>query len=303
MSELSFRTLDVFTRQRFGGNPLAVVLGADALSAAQMQRIAREFGLSETVFLLSTGDDAAVDAAMRLRIFTPFEELPFAGHPVIGAACTLARLGLVPPGSELRLGLQTGAGVVSVWIRATDDEVRAELTTIGVPRFGAVIEHGATLTALASSLGLALEDIGGNTSWPRVVDCGLPFLLVPLRRPETLAGIEVDMPRLTATLRDAGAFGAYLHAQGYEGEMRCRMFAPGIGEDPATGAAAAALAARMALETTPPGSRWQGSVVQGLEMGRPGRIELGADHTADGIGAVTVGGHAVEIMRGSLNVD
>lgn len=304
MSDLSFSTLDVFTDVRFGGNPLAVVLGADALTTAQMQRLAREFNLSETVFPVAATAD---DCAMQLRIFTALEELPFAGHPIVGAACALAELGLVPPGSEVRLQFQTGVGAVPVSIRhALNRPPHAELTTVQAPHFGAHVDAREDLGAV---VGLTPDDIGHDEGHgfetARVVSCGLPMLLVPLRSPECLAGIEVDFHALRALLQSCAAHSLYLYARGYEGELRCRMFSPGIGEDPATGSAAAALGARLAQDLidrdeTSPGP-WQWTILQGLEMGRPSRIEVSAARGQAGVGAVTVGGYAVPVMSGSVH--
>lgn len=300
MSELSFLILDVFSRRRYHGNPLAVVMGADALAPAQLQRVAQEFNLSETVFPVAATQD---DCAMRLRIFTPRAELPFAGHPIVGAACALAELGLVPPGSQARLHLQTGVGAVPVTIRNGADGLCAELLTAQPPQFGPSLDDRQHLAAV---LGLAVTDLG-NAEPARVAGCGLPFLLLALRGPECLAGIEVDWGALPQLLRSCAAYGLYVYALGYEGELRCRMFAPDIGEDPATGSAAAALGARLAQDRIDQGRAgpdgWRWTVAQGLEMGRPSRIEIGARVHEGAVAAISVGGHAVVTMSGSLHVD
>lgn len=297
MIELGFHTLDVFTERRFGGNPLAVVLEADRLNTAQMQRVAREFNLSETVFLLESRHD---DAAMRLRIFTPVEELPFAGHPIVGAACALVQLGVVPPGSEARFGLQAEVGVVPVRIHAPQSgPAFAELQTTQPPSFGAPLTQTAPL---AACLGLEEDVIGRGAERPRTASCGLPFLLVPLRSPEHLASLVPDRDTLRGLLHETGAHSVYVYAQGYEGEWRCRMFNPDLGEDPATGSAAAALAAHLA-DHAGGEAAWSGHVVQGLEILRPSRIDLRVERRDGRLGPVTVGGHAVPVMRGSLYVD
>lgn len=291
---LRFHTLDVFTRQAFGGNPLAVVLGGDGLDAAQMQRVAREFQLSETVFVLAATQPGTMS---RLRIFTPFEELPFAGHPVVGAACALAMIGVLPRGCETHIALETGIGTVPVCVRHGQDPPYAELTAAR-PDFAGIAPSDEDIGA---SLGLGSGDIGYGTERPRVASCGLPTLLVPLRAPEYLAGILPDPSRLAAILAGIGARNLYAYARGYEGELRARMFMPGIGEDPATGSAAAALAGRLADECALPDGRLDWKIVQGLEIGRRSELFVSAERADGRVDAVRVGGHAVRIMEGVLH--
>ena len=297
MSGLRFLTFDVFTDHAFGGNPLAVVFGGEDLATAQMQRIAREFNLSETVFVLPVGVEGA---SMRLRIFTPGEELPFAGHPIVGAACSLATMEMVPPGSRITLHVETAAGLVPVNLLNDGALPYAELTTPQRPQFG---DAAPGLAAIANALGLQSSDLGFGEEAPRIASCGLPMLLVPLRAPELLAGIDTDRSRVAALLAGtAGARGIYVYARGYEGELRARMFHPSIGEDPATGSAAAALAGRLAAESPQPDADLEWRIVQGAEMGRPSTIFAFADRTAGAVTSVRVGGHAVHIMQGHLNV-
>ena len=297
MSELRFLTFDVFTDQAYGGNPLAVVFGGDHLNGGQMQRIAREFNLSETVFVLQATMPGAM---LRLRIFTPTEELPFAGHPIVGAACALVVMELVPPGNGLRIGIETGSGLVPVTLRNDGKIPYAELTTAQLPE---VEGRAPDTSAIAAVLGLEARDIGFESEAPCVASCGLPMLLVPLRAPEVLAGIDTDRSRVAALLADSGARGLYVYARGYEGELRTRMFHPSIGEDPATGSAAAALAGRLATDSPQADGTLVWNLVQGAEMGRPSAIFASADKSNGTVSAVRVGGHAVHIMKGYLNAD
>lgn len=292
---LRYHILDVFTDTPFGGNPLAVVLGADALQGAQMQRIAREFNLSETVFILPATD---TESMSRLRIFTPFEELPFAGHPMVGAGCLLAQLGLVPAGSELSFAFEVGIGAVPMVARHADSLPYAELTVTRPPRFDGQAPDD---DVLAAALRLRTEDLGYGDERPRVASCGLPTLLVPLRSPEAMAGIDVDVSALAALLAGTGARNLYVYARGYEGELRARMFMPGLGEDPATGSAAAALAGRLASESQDGEGTLEWTVLQGVEMGRPSRIRIAADRRGGQVSAVRVGGTSVRIMEGMLH--
>ncbi|HET8881694.1 MAG TPA: PhzF family phenazine biosynthesis protein [Solimonas sp.] len=292
---LRFHTLDVFTDQPYGGNPLAVVFGGDALETRQMQRIAREFNLSETVFVLPP---TRSDALHRIRIFTPAAELPFAGHPTVGSACLLAELGLVPKGSDAAFVLEEGIGPVAISLRRTPGEpVYAELTTAQLPEYGTTPD----VAVLARVLGLETDDLRSGDERPRAVSCGLPFVLVPLRAPELLAAIDFDAAEARRVLASAWARQLYVYAHGYEGELRARMFATGVGidEDPATGSAAAALAGALGSEARDDGVL-QWTIHQGVEMGRPSRLYVSAERAGGRLTAVRVGGHSVLMSDGLL---
>lgn len=293
---LRFHTLDVFTDQAYGGNPLAVVFGGETLDTRQMQRIAREFNLSETVFVLPSTDSRALH---RVRIFTPMVELPFAGHPTIGTACLLAELGLVPKNPDAEFVIEEGIGPIPIRLRCTPGEpVYAELTVAQLPQFGATPET----PALARALGLDANDLCSGSEQPRAVSCGLPFVLVPVRSPELLAAIDFDPAEARRVLATSWAKQLYVYARGYEGELRARMFATevGIAEDPATGSAAAALAGALGCEASDDGTqRW--TIHQGLEMGRPSRLYVSAERAGGKLTAVRVGGHSVLISDGLLS--
>jgi trans-2,3-dihydro-3-hydroxyanthranilate isomerase len=294
-SQLRFHTLDVFTETLFGGNPLAVVLGGEALNTAQMQTIAREFNLSETVFVLPP---TRPDCLHRIRIFTPLRELPFAGHPTVGTACLLAELRLAPQGADAAFQLEENVGPVPVRVRRDPDRaLYAELTTAKLPEFGPPPPDRA---ALAGALGLSADDFAGQG--PRAVSCGVPFLLVPLRAPELLAAVDVDASRLRTVLNGYWAQAVYVYARGYEGELRTRMFAPalGIAEDPATGGAAVALAGALGSDAATDG-RHDWLIHQGVEMGRPSQLHISVDRAAGAVTAVRLGGHAVTVSEGLLH--
>lgn len=294
--QLPYHLLDVFTETRYSGNPLAVVLQADALSQPQMQTIAREFNLSETVFVRTPRAD---NALAQLRIFTPARELPFAGHPTVGAACLLSELGIAPPGDNERFVLEEGVGPVPVCVRrGAGRAAYAELTTAQLPEYGPAPDADA----VAAMLGLQPADLGSQGERVRAVSCGVPFVLVPLRAPELLAAIDVDVAAWRQHLAGQWAQELYVYARGYEGELRARMFAPGLGiaEDPATGAAAAALAGALASESPIVEGRLQWLVQQGWEMGRPSQLHLSADRAGRAVTAVRVGGHSVRVAEGSL---
>ncbi|HEY0973074.1 MAG TPA: PhzF family phenazine biosynthesis protein [Solimonas sp.] len=295
--DLRFHTLDVFTERLFGGNPLAVVFGGERLNTAQMQTIAREFNLSETVFVLSP---TRPDCLHRLRIFTPTQEMPFAGHPTVGTACLLSELRLVPGGAEAAFSLEENIGAVPVCVRRAEGRATyAELTAARPPAYGAPPPDNARL---AAALGLTAADLGRGAEQPRIASCGVPFLLVPLRAPELLAGVEPEASTLRELLQGVGAQELYVYAHGYEpNELRARMFAPALGipEDPATGAAAVALAGALGMEAQQDGTH-EWLIHQGVEMGRPSQLHIAVDRSGGVVTAVRVGGYAVTVSEGIL---
>ena len=295
----AYSILDVFTERPYSGNPLAVVLDADSLQTAQMQAIAREFNLSETVFLQSS---RTRNGLVHARIFTPARELPFAGHPTIGTACLLSLIGRAPEGEDVSFVIDEGIGPVAVRVRRTPDRpVYAELTAAQRPEFAAEPPDAA---AIAQILGLGPDDLGHGDEPLRAVSCGMPFVLVPLRSPERLAGIDLDVAAWRRTLAGQWAEQLYVYARGYEGELRARMFAPamGIAEDPATGAAAAALAGALATDSPIVEGRLDWVIHQGVEMGRPSQLHISAERAGSAVTAVRVGGCAVRIAEGWLQV-
>lgn len=297
--QLPYHVLDVFTDRPFTGNPLAVVQQADHLSQQQMQAIAREFNLSETVFVQAPRAD---NALAHVRIFTPAKELPFAGHPTVGTACLLSELGIAPQGEDERFVLEEGVGPVPVRVhRAPDRPAYAELTTAQLPEYGSTRPTDAVV---AEILGLEPSDLGSEGEVVRTASCGMPFVLVPVRAPEVLAGIALDVAAWRRSLMGQWAQELYVYARGYEGELRARMFAPamGIAEDPATGAAAAALAGALATESPIIEGRLHWVIHQGVEMGRPSQLHISAERAGSAVTAVRVGGYAVRVAEGTLFV-
>jgi trans-2,3-dihydro-3-hydroxyanthranilate isomerase len=302
-----FHTADVFTDQVFGGNPLAVFPEGGGLSDAQMQRVAREFNLSETVFVLGPDDPAHT---CRLRIFTPGRELPFAGHPTIGTALVLAWIGKIPlAGTQTGVVFEEGVGPVAVTITARDGRAaRAELSAARMPEYG---PEPPARTVLAEMLSLAESDLlpgpGRPEDRPRAVSCGVPFLFVPVRGRDALrrAALRREVwDRILAAYWAPPVFVFSYDPEGAEHDIRARMFSPlmGIAEDPATGAAATALAGYLApLSGTREGTlRWV--VEQGFEMGRPSLLEVEADLAAGAVAAIRVAGAAVPVSHGEMEI-
>jgi trans-2,3-dihydro-3-hydroxyanthranilate isomerase len=299
---IPFLTLDVFTRDRFGGNPLAVIPDARAVPDRLLPALAREFNLSETVFVYPPRDPAHT---RRVRIFTPHAELPFAGHPTIGAAFALASIGEVPlPGDETRIVLEEGVGPVPVTIRSRDGRPRsAQLTAAKLPESGPPPPGRATLAELLS---LEIGDLQGGTFAPQAYSCGVPFLFVPLRDREALGRARIRMDLWESTLRAYWAPPVMAFSRDPElpgSHIRARVFAPpAIPEDPATGGAAAALGGYLAARdpATDGTLRWR--IEQGFEMNRPSLIDLEVDKVGGEITSVRVEGEAVMVMRGEVEM-
>ncbi|WP_439550794.1 PhzF family phenazine biosynthesis protein [Falsiroseomonas sp.] len=287
---LPYETCDVFTSQRFGGNPLAVVRDAAALDSAAMQAIAREFNLSETVFVEAA--DAAT-ATARIRIFTPAMELPFAGHPNVGAAVLIARyLGIAGD----RLELDQKAGRVSA-ILTRDETDHTVAATITAPQPFAA---GAVLDAAGIATCAGVPAIVGDAV---IASCGTPFALAEVADEATLAAATPDTAAFRRHLPASSAVGLHLFCrQGGDGDelrLRTRMFAPlgGLVEDPATGSANVALGGWLLDRAGT--DRLSITVEQGIEMGRPSLLAVEAWREAGAI-RVSVGGGVVSVTRGWL---
>ncbi|THD85822.1 PhzF family phenazine biosynthesis protein [Aliigemmobacter aestuarii] len=293
---LDFRTLDVFTDTPYAGNPLAVVLGADGLSTAQMQRIAREFNLSETIFVMAPADPAHT---ARVRIFFPTAEIPFAGHPTIGCAILLATMARGPGDFTADLVLEEEAGLVPVRVSREGGRVMAEFTAPVVPH---AAPGRADEALIAAALDLGPADLGFGPHRPGLWQGGPAFLYVPVADAATLARARPIEPHWSALMEAAGVDSAYLYTAGTGTDFRARMFSPtaGIPEDPATGSATAILAAQLRAARVLPAGTSRFTLLQGAEMGRPSQLRLTVDMGRDGIEAVRIAGSAVPIAEGRI---
>ncbi len=297
-----FVTADVFTDRVFGGNPLAVFPEARGLDAARMQRIAREFNLSETVFVLPPEDPRHT---RRLRIFTPNTELPFAGHPTVGTAHVLTAVGAVPlTGPVTEIVFEEGVGPVPVTVRSRDGApVFASLSAAQAPEFGPSPPPAAQVAAMLS---LTPADLVSDLP-PAAVSCGVPFLFVAVRSRAAVAGARLRRDLWEATLAGSWAPSVFVFAfetESAEADVHARMFAPALGveEDPATGAAAVALAGLLGSHDPAADATLRWVVEQGVEMGRPSRLEVEADKAAGAVVATRVGGQTVLVSRGEMEV-
>ena len=288
-----FYTLDVFADRALAGNPLAVVIDADGLDAAAMQAIAREFNLSETVFVFAPRDPVNTAA---LRIFTPARELPFAGHPTVGTACLLAHLRepALLRSQDLQLVLEQQVGPVTCVARHRRGEALAAYFTL--PRLPQ--PAGEPPEGLAGKLGLEAADIGFGAHRPSVWGIGAPHIFVPVATAEALSRAD---PRKTAWGADGGP-SVYLYAPLGPERFRARMFAGGWGitEDPATGSAAASFAGVLMTFDPPGDGEHMRLIEQGVEMGRPSLISLGLVVEGGALQSATIGGSAVIVSEGRL---
>lgn len=297
----TFHTLDVFTDTPFAGNPLAVVMDCAGLDTARMQTIAREFNLSETVFVRDAGDP--VNTA-RLRIFTPFAELPFAGHPTVGAAALIAHL-RAPERivkDELRIVLEEGVGDVVCSVRAGKKGVL--YASFIVPRLPERAGDLPEAPAIARALSLKPADIGFDGHRSGLWSAGTPLAFIPIATRDAIARARPNMAHFEKVFA-APAVGAFLYTSEVEREgsdVHARMFAPahGIAEDPATGSAAAAFAG-VAVAYEKPGDGEHTLVIeQGFEMGRPSLITLGLDVENGALVGASVGGGVVLMSQGTI---
>jgi trans-2,3-dihydro-3-hydroxyanthranilate isomerase len=293
-----FYTADVFTTQAFGGNPLAVFPQAAAISSDRMQAIARELNLSETVFVLPP---ATATGTRRLRIFTPGSEIPFAGHPTVGTAFVLAAIGELPlTGETTAIVFEEGVGPVPVTIRSQAGQpVFSELEAAQRP----VIQPIArSLAELGAIVGLEAADLAVPGWQPATASCGLPFSVIPVRDSAALAAARLDLGRWEQTLARSEAPQVYLVTGLGSDRLTVRMFAPalGIAEDPATGAAAAALGGYLVAGRSLPDGEHQWAINQGAAIQRPSELTVRVTLIDGQIDRVRVGGRSVLMSEGVI---
>jgi trans-2,3-dihydro-3-hydroxyanthranilate isomerase len=296
-----FVQLDVFTRTRLTGNPLAVFRDAGGLSDAQMQALAREMNLSETTFIFPREPQVEAKEGKRVRIFTVEEELPFAGHPTLGTALYLHKTAGALA-DEIVLDLNVG----KIGVRFTPDSNNRSDRVAG-DVFGEMRQRdpdfGPTLSR--DDVAAVLQDGADQiaSEWPsQVVSTGLPFAIVPIRDSETLTNLKPDLVKAKRLLEGTGAKFCYFISPGREGwhEVRARMFFYG-GEDPATGSAAGCAISWMARYGLVKSDE-KILIHQGIEAGRPSEIFVRATREGEKVTNVRVGGYAVEVLRGTVDL-
>ena len=296
---LRYLHYDVFTGEPLAGNQLAVFTDARGLSTERMQAIAREMNFSESTFILPAEHG---DTNVRMRIFTPYVEMPLAGHPTVGSTFALAEAGIIAPGTRrFVFGLNVGPTPVDLeWL---GDRLRFAWMIQALPEFGSHVRERA---AVAEALGLAEADIAPDLPI-QSVSCGVPFLFVPLRDHEAVdraVSDAVACRRLRAYIGlDLPIFLFALSPAGSDHTVYSRMFAAafGIAEDPATGGASGPLGCYLVQHGLVTGEAARQIVSwQGVAMGRPSRIHIAIAGRPGAIAEVKVGGEAVLIARGEM---
>lgn len=292
--QLPYTILDVFTKNRLEGNPLAVVFDADNMPTEQMQAIANEFNLSETVFVCSPKNERH---AASLRIFTPSEELPFAGHPTVGAAVLL---GLRQRTSAVRLEEKVGT-IVAITERINKVSGHARFS---LPRLPERLGDAPDNVEIAKTLGLDVSQIGCAEMQPAIYSAGVPFVLVPVADREALASIKLERRGWSGVYSGASkevyAFIPIEAIRSPKFAARCFVHLGDLREDPATGSAAAALCGMLSEQYFTQDGLIDFVVEQGQDMGRPSFIEAQVKRDQGVLTHAGIGGNAIVLAEGNL---
>lgn len=299
MKPRSYLVYDVFTETPLAGNPLAIVTDCDGLDGVAMQAIAREFNLSESVFILPPDDPRH---RARVRIFAPDYEMPFAGHPTVGSAVALAE----------QAGLSAGMFVLEENIGPVRCAVTrgaaggATFAEFDLPKLPRQLPLPTDAAAIAVALGLGPLDIGFENHQPGLWSAGVPYVTVPVADLNAAARIRFDNSAWMEVAPAKGegiAASAYVYCRGQgDSAFHARMFVAGNPsyEDPATGSAAAAFSGAIHHFDRPMDGLHRYWIEQGVEMGRPSRIRLEIDVEAGRLARARIGGHAVKVAEGTL---
>jgi trans-2,3-dihydro-3-hydroxyanthranilate isomerase len=301
--KLDFVTVDVFTDRQFGGNPLAVVPDARALTAAQMQAIAAEFNLAETTFVLPP-QDAANTA--QVRIFTPRAEIPFAGHPNVGTAFVLAQAGqsFGRPITGDHLVFEEKAGLVRIEILKAGALITG--ARLAAPQ-GLSIGEDVAPEIVAAACAMPVDAIETRSHRPCIASCGMAFVMAELNSRDALAAASPRTDAFAAHVPMNKATGIHLYVRGggAGADIEARMFAPlyGVPEDPATGSANVALVGLLARIRPEPDLALKLTISQGVDMGRPSLMSASAEKRAGAVLATYIGGTCAPVMRGVITLD
>ena len=299
--QIPFVTVDVFTDRKFGGNPLAVVPDATALTGAQMQAIAGEFNLAETTFVLPPQDSSHT---AQVRIFTPRAELPFAGHPNIGTAYVLAQ-------ESERVGRPVSDPMI---FEEKAGLVRLNLIKDGTAVVGARLTPPQSLNRgddldpeiIAAACSLSVSDIETANHQPCILSCGLPLAFVELKTRATRAAARPRTDVFAKHLPTDRLIGIllYVHDRRDGYDLQARMFGPlvGVPEDPASGSPNVALGGLLATLRPEPDLKLALRIAQGVDIGRPSLLEAAAEKRGGKIIGLSIGGRCVPMMRGTLEV-
>jgi len=295
--EYAFEQVDVFTTKRFEGNPLAVFPDVANLMPETMQLIAREMNLSETTFVLPSTRE---DCIARYRIFTPGQELPFAGHPTLGTAYVLARSGRVPAGAT-SFNMEAKVGVVPLRIEGPASDPKTLFFTSPEVRFGPMYENRSQI---AAALNVAEDDLLPAAPVEQA-GCPVLFLDVGLKTSELVDRVIMNHAAFSRLVGDVESAGVYVFAPaGAENRFYTRMLGfenVGVVEDPATGSAASPLGAYLVRHGLVNGdSEIEITINQGVKMGRPSLLTVRVQRSGSAIKRIEVGGSVVPVLNGTL---
>lgn len=298
----AYAVYDVFTDTRLAGNPLAVVFESEGLTSEAMQAITRELNLSETVFVMPAANP---NHSASLRIFTPAYELPFAGHPTVGTAVALAEQRQLQ--GEAVLVLEEKIGAITCTVNSSGGV--ASFARFDLPRQSQPIDFAADSAQVAEALGLQAEQIGFDQHDILIWSAGVPFLFVPVKDLAAVAQVQFDAALWTKAThhingRSVPAFVYCRGGQAVDASFHARMFSPsmGISEDPATGGAVAALTGAVHFADQYADGKTALLIEQGFEMGRPSQIYVELDIAEGKIGKASIGGYAVKVAGGRLEL-
>jgi trans-2,3-dihydro-3-hydroxyanthranilate isomerase len=298
---LRYLHLDVFTSNQFEGNQLAVFPDAPDIPPELMQRIAAEMAFSESTFIFPPSGPGDV----RMRIFTPREELPMAGHPTIGSTFALAAEGTIDRGRE-KFVFELGIGPIEVSLEWGSDGLSFAWMTQLLPAFGPRVSNRV---AMAAALGVEAADLDGDRPL-EVVSCGVPYLFVPLRTRPAVDSVSIERRALASAFAASGMDEVPIFVfttQKGDGDetVYSRMLAPGFGvtEDPATGSASGPLGCYLLHHGMVPPARARELIsLQGVAMKRPSRLHISIDSHEGRITRVRVGGESVLVGHGELEI-
>lgn len=292
---------DVFTEDRLAGNPLAVVVDSKGLDSAGMQRIAREFNLSETAFVLAASNPTH---KARVRIFTPDYEMPFAGHPTVGTAIALSEMG---QGTDLAgiFVLEENIGLVRCAVNKLGKGLFAEFD---LPKLPEPMPLSTDAEVIGAALGLDPHEIGFENHRVALWSAGVPYITLPVADLKTAAKVQLNNEawfEFAPRKSDVAVASAYIYCRetvDHANSFHARMIVPGNPsyEDPATGSAAAAFAGVIVDFDKPTDGGQRFWIEQGIEMGRPSRIRLELDVSGGNLVGARIGGHAVKVAEGVL---
>lgn len=303
-----FYQLDVFSEKAFEGNPLAVYPEAAGISDAQMQKIALEMNLSETVFVLPSEK-----ALRRLRIFTPKQELPLAGHPVVGTWNLLARLGVTPQieNGVIEIEQELNLGVLPVEITFRENKPLKVTMTQGGFQPGAIVSEKTVIEKLAEALGLEFSDLDLREDLPiQVASTGIKALVVPVKTLDALSRCRINSSVLSEVYLAYGAVGCYaftLETREKTSGVHARFFAPAdnIPEDAATGSAAGSLSGYLIYHGVVNAYEKTAKLIieQGDFMNRPSRIFADVTGEKGSVERVKIGGSSIVVAKGEMFFD